>query len=609
MQPQVRSSRVLLTSIFVALLGYIASNSVGALVLNHLYALGCTADTFTMTCNYSADLQFNWIIYPVALACLFAVMGASYWFAHKSILHPFVMSVGALGGFTIWFDCFFQAPVIHEAQIINDTMNVLSFVMMASFTLTFAILRHSHVPLLTIFKAVFTSYAAKTLFLVVFAGMQPNLMGAFELYILYIVYAFGAFSIHLMTISSLLQSAHAMPAPAPEHRSAAMARGHASKAVDGLRGVAILLIVVYHYVPTRFFSFSLGKPLNAVLFSVAGFFFASVLLKGATGLEGSLSERLRAAGKFLVARHVRLWPVIAVVVGFYLALGYFDGGALTQQIQKTWPYYLGYLGNIPKWTYEENAFPGHFWMVSAQEQIIVTFSLVCVLLGLGFLRKSLWTLVVVGIALRAGSVLLFMPDHPSWALENPLVVLDSIALGMLARFAIDEKYNRARLRRIALTGLIATIAIWACLPNWNVSYFTLVPLATSLLACLLMVTITDEARGARAYQAFFGFSLFGALGRMSLSAFLLHPLINTVIRLVYTRYTATEMPWWLLFIVGPVVSFGAAYVLWRTLEVPLRRLRETTISAPSQRRVEAYASPRTFSASPAAATSGAPRGL
>jgi peptidoglycan/LPS O-acetylase OafA/YrhL len=282
----------------------------------------------------------------------------------------------------------------------------------------------------------------------------------------------------------------------------------------------------------------------------------------------------------LAGRQLRIWPVLFIVVGLFIGLAYVDGGSLTGQIKTTWPYYLFYLGNIPKLMYGAEAFPSHLWVIGVQEQWIVAFCLTVMAVGVKGFRKLLWPLVGFGVAARLAGILAYMPEHPSWALETPFAVLDALALGMLARFAIEEKVTRGRLRRLTWAALLLSITAWVFLPNSNAAYFTLVPLATSLLTSFLIVTLTDEARGQRAYQAFFGNPLLVMLGRMSLSAFLLHPFINTVIRLVFTNYTGVEMPWWLLSIVGPVASFGVAYVFWLAIETPLRNARARMKGAP-----------------------------
>jgi peptidoglycan/LPS O-acetylase OafA/YrhL len=167
---------------------------------------------------------------------------------------------------------------------------------------------------------------------------------------------------------------------------------------------------------------------------------------------------------------------------------------------------------------------------------------------------------------------MFMPHYPALALETPFAVLDPLALGMLARFGMDRSTLRSRLRRRIAMGLLAAIALWVVLPNWNSSYFTLTPLIAALATTLVMVLSADRVRGRGIGRAGLAAPWLVFLGRLSLPLFLLHPLVNTVLRLVFTQTTGVEMPWWLLFAVGPCLSILAAWGFHRVVEEPLKRL-------------------------------------
>jgi peptidoglycan/LPS O-acetylase OafA/YrhL len=60
---------------------------------------------------------------------------------------------------------------------------------------------------------------------------------------------------------------------------------------------------------------------------------------------------------------------------------------------------------------------------------------------------------------------------------------------------------------------------------------------------------------------------------MSLSLFLLHPLVNTLINLGYARASGELMPWWMLAAIGPPLAILIAYAYFRLVEVPIRRYR------------------------------------
>lgn len=340
--------------------------------------------------------------------------------------------------------------------------------------------------------------------------------------------------------------------------------------VDGFRGLTMLALVITHYVPPSFFSFNLAKPVVMLLVLTAGYFLASVMLSDARHLDGP--GRFGAVLRLAVMRHVRVWPAIAGVVGLYILLAIVDGGPLTGQILDTWPLYLSYLGNLPKIWFGGEAWPGHFWVIAAQEQLILFLMLLISLVGLGPVRRMLWWFVGLGVMARLIGALLYMPANPSLALETPLAIADALALGMIARFAVANHATRTRVRRIALASGLALLLVWSMLPNTNSVYFTLVPLAAALLGCALITTLTDELRAARLHR-FFAHPMIVLLGSMSLSLFLTHPLVNTVINLLFAKLTGVAIPWWLLLLVGPPASLLFGFLYFRIVETPIRRWR------------------------------------
>lgn len=349
--------------------------------------------------------------------------------------------------------------------------------------------------------------------------------------------------------------------------------------VNGLRGLALLLIVATHYVPSDLFSFNLAKPTASVLFVATGYFMTSILTRFEAQLNGGFAERAKATATVLALRHARVWPVLAIVIGFYVVLGLVDGGALTSQILTTWPLYLGYMGNLPKMLFEGQAFPAHFWLISAQEQLVLVYLLVVLAFGLRALKSLLWVMVPLGLGARILGAALLMPEHPALALETPLAVADSLSIGMLLGFAARGQISRTALRRLAVTLGLAVLLVWAMLPNLNAVYFGLAPLGVALLACAVVLTVTDELRADTIRAGFLGSPLLVLCGQMSLSLFLLHPLVNTLLTLGYPKVMGALMPWWLLLAVGPPLSLLVSFVFFRLVEVPVRQAR--TLVGPS----------------------------
>ena len=74
--------------------------------------------------------------------------------------------------------------------------------------------------------------------------------------------------------------------------------------LDGLRAIAVLLVIVYHFWPTVLPGGMIGVD---IFFVISGFLITSLLLR-----EGALNGRI-ALGSFWIRRARRLLPAIALM--------------------------------------------------------------------------------------------------------------------------------------------------------------------------------------------------------------------------------------------------------------------------------------------------------
>jgi len=299
----------------------------------------------------------------------------------------------------------------------------------------------------------------------------------------------------------------------------------------------------------------------------------AVLERDLAAFDGGAGQRLRTLARLFFTRQLRIWPVMAGVVLLYVGLGFLDPSPTTTQIHHTWPLYLAYMGNVVKMMFEGDAFPSHFWLISAQEQFILAMLVLTSIVGPARLPLLLKVAVALGITARIVGAIVWMPDHPALATETPLAVADALALGMLCRIAIAGGHSRTSLRRGATIAIAGLCLLWTSIPNSYAAYFGLVPAITALLGCLAILTLADDVRVRRVERAMAGWPFLILLGQMSLSLFLIHPLVNTLLNLGFARATGVLAPWWLLALVGPPLSLVAAYGYYHAVELPIRNLR------------------------------------
>lgn len=183
---------------------YLGSNLASARLLELAFGLSCAPGLFSVACGFQPDGGFD----PLAYAALASAVLATFvlfrlrWY--DRVAYPFVATLAMILLFSLGYDVAVGAPIIHAGKIVNDTVNVLGFVIFASFLLTLFILRHGRIPLLRVAAAAATSYFVKLAAIASFIAIQPQVSGATELFLLYVAYAFGAFTVHIMTVSSLI---------------------------------------------------------------------------------------------------------------------------------------------------------------------------------------------------------------------------------------------------------------------------------------------------------------------------------------------------------------------------------------------------------------------
>jgi peptidoglycan/LPS O-acetylase OafA/YrhL len=225
--------------------------------------------------------------------------------------------------------------------------------------------------------------------------------------------------------------------------------------LQGLRGIAVLAVVIYHCHPrlqgTWIYHASLWGWAGVNLFFVlSGFLITSILLEA--------RDQPHYFRNFYARRALRIWPVYLLVLAICYANAPWFVGLPVFDAVKTAPWwaYLLFLQNL-----FHLALPpaiGQTWSLAIEEQYYFVWAPV-----VRFLRIP-WMLVVVLAAALIGCPLLRMA-HPTWS--NPthtLIHLDGIALGSLLALGL---YTIRWTRKVWLwlglcsliAGLIATATI------------------------------------------------------------------------------------------------------------------------------------------------------
>lgn len=310
-------------------------------------------------------------------------------------------------------------------------------------------------------------------------------------------------------------------------------------ALDGVRGLAILLVLVFHYGRSAR-GFGLENPiLTASEFGWVGvdlFFVLSGFL--ITGILYDAKGSEKYFRNFYARRSLRIFPLyyLALAVVFVLAALWPSAGV--------WPtfnplWFVFYLSNVAMVTEAplSAGILGHFWSLAIEEHFYLAWPLIVLLASRRQLMAIAAGLVVFSLTAR---VLLGLSGAPSQALYvlTPLR-FDALAVGAICSLAIRGQGGLAPLIRpawIAMLSCGAAVVLIVLLTrsfspdNGPMQMFGFTPLAFAFGGMLLV------GLSFRPANLVFSHPILRWFGRYSYGLYVWHPIINVI--LFYTPLKA-----------------------------------------------------------------------
>ena len=331
--------------------------------------------------------------------------------------------------------------------------------------------------------------------------------------------------------------------------------------LDGLRGVAALLVVVAHYfayVPhgTKMVAFDwLGVDLFFVL---SGFLIGSIILEE--------HARPNFFFSFYLRRAARIVPVYAIVCGATMALAALLDG-------RTWsdhPYspvvYAAFLSNVAMtiggfWSGGDWLRPT--WSLAVEEQFYLLLPLLIVLTPKRWLDPLLVVLWFSATVFRAAVV-----DHNVIAAAVLLPARMDLLLGGVLIARLRQEIDLARflpaLRFIPLVGLVMCLTLYSSQHLFDIFSPTLVSIAAGAFILAIAEGAPDGARLLRA-------PLLRYFGRISYTFYLIHIPVAGVLHglILDAKPDIGGIAPMAVTLLSIAVSIGLAAASWRWIERPI----------------------------------------
>lgn len=395
--------------------------------------------------------------------------------------------------------------------------------------------------------------------------------------------------------------------------------GHASSiatrlpGLDGLRALAIVLVLAYHLFP----GLAPGGFIGVDVFLVVSGYLITSLLIAEYRRSGRVSFR-----RFWARRARRLLPALLLMLGvtasaaaILAALGFGDdalvgigwqlAGALT--FSSNW-WQIGQSASYLDQTAPE--LYRHLWSLAVEEQFYVVWPIVIIALLL-VRSAAMRVAVVLALAIASALAMAFMagdpaidPDNASVAYLSTLTHGFGLALGSAIAVARDGRTSwpasplrpGARLAAeslgiIAALGLVALSALLAI--DVAVTYRGGIALASVLTGVIIVAAHHPQSRLGPIMDA----ALPRWLGERSYGLYLWHWPVFLLLVAAFPAVDRLGPSSWLIGLAALVLSIGVAAASWRWLEQPVRQ----RLLVPALRGTTGWSRPRRALAATAAA--------
>ncbi|MEA9976363.1 MULTISPECIES: acyltransferase family protein [unclassified Pseudomonas] len=332
--------------------------------------------------------------------------------------------------------------------------------------------------------------------------------------------------------------------------------------IDGLRALAVIPVVLFHY---GFNGFSGGFVGVDVFFVISGFLITSIICREIEAGRFSFYE-------FWSRRARRIIPALSVVIGAVLLVGWLllppnDYAQLGRAVR----YQAMFVSNI-LFMHQDGYFEAasafkpllHTWSLSVEEQYYIFFPLLMVLLT-RYIRRWRWVLfalLVVSFLLNIWTVAR-QPDAAFFLL--PMRAWELLCGAMLAALPAQPRGLRPWVYQVVSVAGFAAVILAVCTLDKN----TLFPGWAALLPVLgATAMLWANGQSPTWVGRLLGTRMLVGVGLISYSLYLWHwPIFVYANAVSVDGLSLTEACAWVL------VSMGLACLSWCFVELPFRQKR------------------------------------
>ena len=369
-------------------------------------------------------------------------------------------------------------------------------------------------------------------------------------------------------------------------------------ALDGVRGLAILLVLVSHLM---LFNDRTGSRVGDSLSALRGLGWVGVdlffVLSGflITGILFDTLQDPHYFRSFYMRRFLRIFPLYYGFLFFLLLLGHWGPGMHFVWNGRQYVL-LTYLQNTGVWFPVTDFHPGvwadldHFWSLAVEEQFYLCWPLL-VFLVRGRRRLIALALALSGIALVLRIVMYLHGSSPLLIFMLTPCRMDTLLLGGLVALVVRGNSDWIPRRWMLPVALIAALVI-ATYTLWHLGtdmrdFFFGATFGYSVIALGCVAVLIASLEPESVAHRIFRWSWLRSLGKYSYGIYVLHIFVSHAVSMLAERVLGTSLRIWLTphlhsrplavlveFAFNATAVFLAAFLSYHLYEVHFLRLKQ-----------------------------------
>jgi len=336
------------------------------------------------------------------------------------------------------------------------------------------------------------------------------------------------------------------------------------KQLDGLRGLAIVGVLLNHFLPFTWTVWCGWTGVN-LFFVLSGFLITRILLLQRDLAAGGHSSLFRSIFIFYIRRSIRIFPLYYTVI---ITMILFDFGNSRRVATP-----------LATYTYNHHLLEGgkpHLWSLSVEEQFYLGWPALVLFMPARFLLPAMVAVFACGPAWRLGCFFQGTSRIPMYF--HTLSCLDCLTAGsFLALFEKRGPESFARALRGSAAAGVPLMAIWALLCTfptaleWNrVGVQWLI--GNTAMALFFAYVVGKASGGLKGWIGrLLGFKPLIYMGTISYGIYVIHMFMPDV----WDAFVAIRFPGWQLLKppVMTLLAILAGTVSWHAFENPIQSLK------------------------------------